>query len=144
MSNIVPCQSGPPISILIFSNKPVKWGWRPVWSDHHLSRQSSREHVWLLPFPWWVWRFRPYTFIGCTVFMDGGHTLFHIEAPPSLGFGDKQSAVYTVTMRSGELPFSWGVWSLNLLCLLWFSLPSLALCPVKSRSVCGIVVTQTL
>ena len=58
------------------------WRWWHVWSDCHLLRQSSRGHGWLLC------QAGGWDCIGCTVIIDGGHTLLDSEAPPWLVFGD--------------------------------------------------------
>lgn len=57
----------------------------------HLSRQSSREHVWQLPFPLWSWRLKPNR-LHCLV--NGGCTPLNTEALPPLVFGDREFSVH--------------------------------------------------
>ena len=86
MSTINTFQSGLPIPLFTFCSKLIQSVRLMACVVCHLLRQSSRGHGWLLQSPLSSWRLRPY--IGCTVFMDGSHTLLDNEASPWLVFGD--------------------------------------------------------
>ena len=70
---------GFPLLLLTFCSKLTESvRMMALWSDRHLLRQTSGGYGWLIPPPLSNWRMKC---TGCTVFMDGGHTLLDNEAP---------------------------------------------------------------
>ena len=71
------------------------------------------------------WQAEGWDRIGCTVYMDGSHTLLDSEAPPRLFFGDRAISVhYEFSLFAAVLNEKLDLWLFSLLAILDSAFPS--------------------